>query len=547
MNRNRKILLVDDEEVIRLSFKRELQYFYQVSTASCYDEALAILSNDHFDMLITDLVMPGLNGLELLKKIKTCHPEMCIIVITGYGETETIIETLRSGADDLLIKPFDLEKILYRITTTFTRQEHLTTLRLCEKILSTTTDLVALVNKNGTFLTANPAYLHAFGISREALIGLSLAQVMGSVQFDTKVAPCLDRCFGGATVRHLELFRLVDLGLRNMIVSYCPYFSNETATVTRVVISMTDVTEVLHDKRSLQEKEERLRLVHSVSPYCFFDWDIPTNQIFYCKNWQKSLGYQKNISDERINGWMWFQLLHPDDKELLLQTLKDCIDGKKENYNMEMRLQHRDGHWVWFHARGKAVESDNNGKALRFIGLISNIDREKQQKADLIQRMDLLVEKSAEQVEEIIKNNRELQEVKSALNIVLKQREQDKELLEKQTSENVLQLVEPLIKRLQRTRLDDDQRQLVKEVEEKLHEITSSFITKLTRKASGLTPKEIQVANQVKQGKATKEIAEALCLAEGTINVHRKKIRKKLGLSNKSINLQAYLSSLSEE
>jgi DNA-binding CsgD family transcriptional regulator len=58
---------------------------------------------------------------------------------------------------------------------------------------------------------------------------------------------------------------------------------------------------------------------------------------------------------------------------------------------------------------------------------------------------------------------------------------------------------------------------------------------------------EIQVATHVKQGKATKEIADILCLAPDTVNVHRKKIRKKLGLRNKSINLQTFLTSLSEK
>jgi DNA-binding CsgD family transcriptional regulator len=89
--------------------------------------------------------------------------------------------------------------------------------------------------------------------------------------------------------------------------------------------------------------------------------------------------------------------------------------------------------------------------------------------------------------------------------------------------------------------------QLLTEIEDHLQNITSSFVTKLTSEYVGLTPMEIQVATHVKQGKATKEIADILCLAPDTINVHRKKIRKKLGLSNKSVNLQTFLASLSEK
>ena len=249
MNRNRKILLVDDEEIIRLSFKRELQRFYDVSTASCYDEALTILAEEHFDMLITDLVMPGPNGLELLKLIKNNYPEMGVIIITGYGETKAVIETLRGGADDFLLKPLDFDILLNHIDSTFARREHFTTIRLCEKILSATTDLVALVDREGRYLEANQAYLRAFGASREELIGDSLAKVMGTVQFDSKVAPWLNRCLEGTQVQHQELFRLNELGLRNMVVSYSPFFAQETTTVIGAIISMTDVTEFIQDGR----------------------------------------------------------------------------------------------------------------------------------------------------------------------------------------------------------------------------------------------------------------------------------------------------------
>ena len=545
MNCNKKILLVDDEEIIRLSFKRELQAFYEVSTASSCDEALSILANAHFDMLISDLVMPGLNGLELLKKIKSSHPETCVIIITGYGETKTVIETLRGGADDFLLKPFDFDILLHHITTTFARQEQLTTVRLCEKILSTTTDLVALVDTNGKFLEANQAYLCAFGRNRQTTVGASLAEVLGSVQFDTKVAPWLSRCFAGSAVRHLELFRLGERGLRNMVVSYCPHYALETTTVTGAVISMTDVTEILRDGLSLQQDEERLRLVHQVSANCFLDWDIITDHTYYNSNWSKLLGHGPNVPEEYTGSWR--QLLHPDDKEPTLQALRDCIDGREESFDGQMRLQHSAGHWLWLRIRGKVVERDHSGRALRFIGLISDIDQQRQIQEEFVRRNESLLDKTAEQAEELNTYNKELEQVNAALNIVLKQREQDKEALETRMSENVLQLVEPLIKRLQRTSLDDEQFHLINEIEDRLHEITSSFITRLTDQAAGLTPMEIQVAAHVKQGKATKEIAEILCLAPDTINVHRKKIRKKLGLSNKSINLQTFLTSLSEK
>ena len=545
MNRNRKILLVDDEEIIRLSFKRELQRFYDVFTASCYDEALTVLAKEHFDMLITDLVMPGQNGLELLKKIKTNYPEMGVIIITGYGETRAVIETLRGGADDFLLKPLDFDKLLYHISTTFARREHFSTIRICEKILSATTDLIALVDREGRYLEANQAYLRAFGTNRQDLIGNSLAKMLGTVQFEIKVAPWLNRCLAGTQVRHQELFRLTDLGLRNMVISYSPYLAQESTTVIGAIISMTDITDMVQNNLNLQQNEERLRLVQLVSPNVFLDWDLTTNQIYYSNNWPNLLGHGADVLEK--NDWSWQQLLHPDDKESAVQALQYCITGQMDKYDMELRLQHSDGHWMWLHARGMVVEKDNTGRANRFVCQISDIGKQKKLQAEFVQSNEMLLQKAVEQAKELHKHNKELQQVNAALTIVLKQRQQDKEVLEQRLSENILQLVEPLLKRLQRTSLDDDQFRLVTDIEEKLHDVTSSFITKLSQQTVGLTPMEIQVATHVKQGKATKEIAEILRLAPDTINVHRKKIRKKLGLSNKSINLQTFLTSLAED
>lgn len=545
MEHRRKILLVDDEELIRLSFKRELQRFYEVSTASCYDEALQVLAGARFDLLVTDLVMPGPDGLALLKKIKRSYPEMCVIVITGYGETKTVIETLRAGADDLLLKPFDFDKLLQRIDKTFARQEHLTSIRISEKILATTTDLVALIDKNGMHLSANPAYRQAFGIDQETLLRTSLKDLLGDIQFEAKVAPWLERCFSGAPVQHLELYRLQNKGSCSMAVSFCPIVTADTTAVSSAVISMTDITSVLADTLLTQQNEERLRLAHALSAGGFIDWDLRADTVYYCSNWLKILGQDAQRAQQK--SWSWQELLHPEDKEAALQGLTDLLDARLDSLIMEVRLQHGSGQWLWMQLSARVVARDTSGRALRLLCLMRDISERRQLHQDFIERNEHLLLQAAEHTRELDRHNQELQEVNAALTIVLKQRQQDKEMLEGRMSENILSLIEPLVKRLHRTTLDDDQFRLVQEIEDRLQDINSSFITRLTGQAGGLTPMEIQVASHVKQGKATKEIADILCLAPDTINVHRKKIRKKLGLSNKSINLQTFLASLTDD
>jgi PAS domain S-box-containing protein len=545
MQKNKKILLVDDEEVIRLSFKRELRDFYDVTLASSYTEALAFLSEKQFDLLITDLVMPGLNGLELLKNVKMHSPEMYVIIITAYGEIGAVIEALRAGADDFLLKPCDVEELLLRIDKTFERQDVFKKAKICEKIFQATEDLIVQVDENGSYLTANRAYLEAYDKSDEDLLGACMADVVGRELFDTKIKPWLDRCFAGTAAQHLDLFRLTGKGVRSMVISCYPMIKEDATAVTSAAMVMKDVTDILHDNIALQQKEERLRMVHSLSANVFVDCDLTSGTIFYCDNWNKLLGYTPGTLEKM--GKSPLELLHPDDRVSALNTIQDCIDGLQDDYDHEWRLQKADGSWMWFHSRGMVVDRDSQGVPLRLIGLFSDITGPKALQQNFIRDKQLFEQNVAKKTAELARHSEELTEAKAALTVLLKKRRQDKEEVEQRLSENVLNLIEPLVNRLHRTPLSDAQARILQEIEDNLHDITTSFVTKLTSRYAGLTPMEIQVATHVKQGKPTKEIADILCLAPDTINVHRKKIRKKLGLRKKSVNLRTFLSAMAEE
>ena len=109
---------------------------------------------------------------------------------------------------------------------------------------------------------------------------------------------------------------------------------------------------------------------------------------------------------------------------------------------------------------------------------------------------------------------------------------------------NVKELIMPYIEKLKTTPLNDTQATLVDIVEMHLNEITSPFLMKLTSTYLGFTPKEIQVASLIRDGKKTKEIARIMNVSKSAIDLHRNHIRNKLGLNNKKVNLRSYLASL---
>lgn len=146
--------------------------------------------------------------------------------------------------------------------------------------------------------------------------------------------------------------------------------------------------------------------------------------------------------------------------------------------------------------------------------------------------------------QEVQKKSRNLEEMNTALKVLLKQREADKLELEEKVLSNVRDLVLPYLDKLKARGLNPNDAAFIAIMEANLMTITSPFMRTLSARYIHLTPKEIQVANMIKDGKTTKEIADIMGVCEGAVSLHRDHIRKKMGLNNKKINLNAFLSTL---
>ncbi len=145
---------------------------------------------------------------------------------------------------------------------------------------------------------------------------------------------------------------------------------------------------------------------------------------------------------------------------------------------------------------------------------------------------------------EVSERTSELYNANIALRVLLKQREEDKNELEEKILSNVKELIMPLVEELKKSGLSSKYRSYLDLLESNLLEIISPFSVKLSSKYANLTNKEILVADFIKRGKSTKEIAGILDVSKGTIDSHRNNIRKKLGLNSTKTNLRTYLSSI---
>ncbi len=113
-----RILVVDDEASVRELLRRGLSQMgkFSVEVASNGLQAIEKIEKDIFDLVLTDLKMPEMDGIELLKALKGTRPEMIVIIMTAHGSIDTAVEAMKSGADDYITKPVDFNELLIHIS-----------------------------------------------------------------------------------------------------------------------------------------------------------------------------------------------------------------------------------------------------------------------------------------------------------------------------------------------------------------------------------------------------------------------------------------------
>jgi DNA-binding CsgD family transcriptional regulator len=197
----------------------------------------------------------------------------------------------------------------------------------------------------------------------------------------------------------------------------------------------------------------------------------------------------------------------------------------------EYRFLSKSGEIHWILASSKPVFIENHLIGIQGV-LTDNTERKRAEIA--LQEKEQKLERQAQRLEE----------VNTALKVLLEHREEEKKKSEENILSNAQKLIFPYIEKLENSRLDDKNKTYVDIIRSNFKELISPFANTLSSKYSILTPAEIQVADLIKHGRTSKEIASLLNVSLKAISFHRGNIRKKLGLVNKKRNLRSHLQSL---
>ena len=176
-----RVLVVDDEVRIQKACRRLLtEEGCDVEVAQNGIQGLKMIEEKHFDIILLDLMMPGISGLDVLKDVKSHHPDTVVIIITGYATLEHSIETMKKGAFDFLSKPFSPQELRLVISKAIefirTLQDIATEKSRMRVMINTLNNGVLTTDNQKRIALANPAFLKMIGCRKTSVIGHNVSE-----------------------------------------------------------------------------------------------------------------------------------------------------------------------------------------------------------------------------------------------------------------------------------------------------------------------------------------------------------------------------------
>jgi len=399
-----------------------------------------------------------------------------------------------------------------------------------EAFLNNTNMPIYLKNVNYEYIFIN----HQFG----SLAHVSLDQVLGKDDFAIFSEPIaqLFRSQDEEVVKSQGLIEfeetiLLPDGVQTFVTAKFPLFDSE-GKVHAVGGVCTDITARKKAEAELKETEEKYRGIFEHSPLGILH--INKEGIITASN--EKLAEILGSTVEKIIGFD------------LLQSIKDEKVKAATILVLSGQVSYYEGNYLSVTGSGRAhlrcvcsPISSSDGSIVAATGIIEDITKRRDTEEALQKAHAELEQRVADRTAQLDRKTERLMETNVALKILLEKREEDKKELEEKVMFNVKKLIHPYLEKLRMRCAEDSQKAFLKIIQSNLDEVTSSFAHKHNNYLSNLTPAQIQIANLIKQGQTTKEIASLLDLSPATIACHRQEIRKRLSLSNKKINLQAAL------
>ncbi|MBW2612740.1 MAG: response regulator [Deltaproteobacteria bacterium] len=243
-----KILVVDDEMRIREGCQEILnQEGFEVSTADSGKKGLEMIAREHFDIVLLDLMMPEISGLDVLPEVKSSHPDTVVIVITGYATIEHSIEAMKAGAFDFIPKPFSPEqlKVVVSKAIEYTRalQDIAKEKSRRRGLINRLSDGVMATDDQERVVLANPAFMKMINFRGEKVIGHTVKSFINK----PKLLDMIDKALSMPLDKFVELIEEIHFGgngdmEETVLNAHCTPFRDRTGLNLGTITVLHDIT-----------------------------------------------------------------------------------------------------------------------------------------------------------------------------------------------------------------------------------------------------------------------------------------------------------------
>lgn len=408
----------------------------------------------------------------------------------------------------------------FRITVNNIKQRTETLMRL-NKIFALTRDLIAYVDTDYTCRMVNQRFCEVYDIKLEEAIGRTVAEELGDEYFTKIVKPHLDRCLNGETTKYYSWFEYKKIGLRYREVTHYPDQDAE-GRIKGAFVMIHDLTELKEMEIALQSQNEQLlTLINSLPDFINFkddrgNWLLANDRMLRLFEFGH-IDYTGKSDAELAESSNLYQGV----VKRFVETDEVAWANKRITQFIE-QIEWPDGVKCTFEIlKNPLFHDDGTRKGLVVIG------------RDIT---DSVI--AAKDLEE---KNIKIKETNIALKVLVDHEKGKSHVIEKRIQATIKRLVFPYIEELSKTEMNEKGQEHVQQIRAHLSALSDSFCHRLNDLSILLTPKELLVADLVRQGKSSKTIAKLLGLTERTVEVYRNAIRKKLKINGQKKNLKTFL------
>ncbi|MGZ3595238.1 MAG: PAS domain S-box protein [Syntrophales bacterium] len=417
-------------------------------------------------------------------------------------------------------------------------------------MVETTRDIIYTIDVNGVLTYVNP--------TAERIMGYSIDELKGK-SFEQFVAPeCIDlvkdrfkRAMKGESIPVYETDMIRKDGTRLSIeFNGVTTHDSEGKPSGRYGIGR-DITERKRTEEKLREAHRRLDEIIEFLPDATFVINADSKVIA----WNRAIEQMTGVSKSEMIGKGEYEYALPfyGERRPIFIDLALRPDTQLENGSYDIARRSVDtiygaayvpetyGGKGAYLSGGASTLRDAAGNIIGAIESLRDITEIKRAEDELAKYREGLEQLVTERTQDLKDKTKALEELNISLKVLLRHREEDKKELEDRFVMNIKKLIMPFTEKMKRTRLDEQQRAYLSIIDNHLDDITSSLTKRMHQ--FNFTPREVEVASLLNDGRTTKEIAKIIGIAHSSINSHRNQIRKKLGISRKKVNLRSHLQS----